>query len=102
MTELTFVNLFGQPVSVAPVKVARVAKPKEACHMGWLATGVSPKLIALGQQDPKFELDNFLRSAKREKIRVKPYFSYEAARNACDLAERFGWAGCQTLEKKVD
>lgn len=103
----SFVNIHGQAIDVTPVKSKRVAKPKEAHHDGWLATGVSPEAVAEARlyaaRDKKdFDLQSFLRNAKRQKIRTKPYFSASAAKEACELAEKAGWHACYSTEKKVD
>jgi hypothetical protein len=104
---LSFVNIHGQVVDVTPVKTKREPKTKEAHHDGWLATGVSPQAVAEGQRltigfGKEFDLQAFLRNAKREKIRTKPYFSASAAKDACELAEKAGWHACYPQEKKVD
>ena len=105
--ELSFVNVHGQVVDVTPVKAKRATKAKEAHHDGWLATGISPGAIERAKElatrtDKEFNLQFFLRTAKREKIRTKPYFSAAAAREACELAQKAGWHACYTTEKKVD
>ena len=101
MQALSFVNIHGQPVSlVAPKKAKPKAREREARHDGWLATGISPETLANKPVD--MDLLAFVRNAKRSKIRVSPYFSASAAREACVLAERAGWHDCRAHEKKVD
>ena len=107
MSGLVFVNLNGDVVDITKVKQKREVKPKEAHHDGWLATGVSPDGIAHGKrmaaaERKEFDLQVFLRNAKREKIRVKPYFNASAAQDACALAEKAGWMACYPVEKKVE
>ena len=106
-TAVAFVNIHGQAVDVTPVKQKRVTKEKEAHHDGWLATGVSPAAVEKAKEKAKFEkrdfdLQHFLRTAKREKIRTKPYFNESSARVACELAEKSGWMNFYTIEKKAE
>lgn len=104
---LEFVNIHGNAVDLTPPKTRRAKKVRDAHHDGWLATGVSPHAVEQAKAKAKalsnsFDLQFFLRTAKREKIRSKPYFSRGAANEACGLAERAGWLHCYTIERATE
>jgi len=105
MAELSFVNIFGQPVDTTPKKRTREKRESQAHHDGWLAMGISPTAMARftkEAQQPGVLMEDLLRNAKLEKIRAKPFFSAFAAREACDLAQKYGWYACRVVEKREE
>jgi hypothetical protein len=101
-----FFNIHGDPIDLtkaAPPKTKKAKADVVATHKGWLAVGFSPKQIDDARAhhrksggDEPFSQDSYMRKATPTKIRVQPYFSQEAAQQACALAERSGWLNTHT------
>lgn len=108
MTGLTFVNLRGESVSVAPIKAPTRPPPlRDAFHKGWQVVGFSPDHLAEAKRmhaaDPARKIDNklfdevaFMRTSKPRKVRSKAYEVYAAALDCADLARTAGWKSVST------
>ena len=101
MDALSFVNIFGMPVSTAPVKAKREKRVKEASHQGWFVYGVSPGAM-LQARRPGESDTSLLRRLKREKVRAQSFFSATTAGEFCELARKAGWMDVQVVEKKTE
>ena len=99
---MQFVNIHGDPVSLAPVSIKRETRKKEAHHDGWFVTGVPPNVVKDAQSRHGFSMDWFLRNTKRVKVAPKGYSSPGPAQALADMARKAGWLDIQIVEKKVD
>lgn len=125
MSTLTFVNIHGATVSVAPFK--QVARPRSAgpeqFHKGWRVIGIPPGAFESAKADRQREIADMLRwnerypaNAKKvpaeltyeafctvfkgKPVRNKPYEVIDAARVCKELAERAGWDRVELVEIK--
>jgi hypothetical protein len=117
---LSFVNLNGEPVSVAQKKVKkdRTQGPAEF-HKGWKVVGIPPgeyeraveentrqqaideKCNSEVRKDlPPYEV--WRNSAKLKPVRSKPYEIHEAADQCADLARKAGWDKVYVVEMKKE
>ena len=100
---LTFVNCNGEPVSVLPQKKPKAApRQREAKHEGWIVKGVPPEVFSKASQAKDFNAQEFLNTAKLEKVMAKKFGSSSAAYEMKNLAERYGWVACVVVELKVE
>jgi hypothetical protein len=113
-TELRYVNLAGEPVSLDPSLHARKREKKEpsSYHKGWRVLGLPKGAIEEARlhheaartdalrraQDDKsvkvpkaWDLEAWLRTCKKKSVRSKPYELLDAAEQCKTLAEKEGW-----------
>lgn len=123
---LTFVNIHGETVPVAPPGAAagmgsatKRAPAKTVTHgpgwqgsfhKGYLVVGFSPAQLAearrvhdlAARHSPDaqpFDEVEYMRSAKPRKVRAAPYQLCEAAEQCAEMARGAGWKMVQTIAK---
>lgn len=112
---LSYVNIYGRPVSVAPpIEVKKKARAQpDAYHKGWRVMGIPPGNLEKAQQEhikkardaekrgkpiADFDQGAWLAKAKKKPVRSKPYEVMTAAMQCKDLAERGGWLALELAE----
>jgi hypothetical protein len=119
--ELTFVNIFGEPVALDPKRHAKPKRPKkeqpESYHNGWRVQGIPPGALQeahkshlaeaeyqrqQGKESKAWDEQHWLMNAKRKALRSKPY-ELESAAAACKrLAQAAGWLRVEIVELKKE
>ncbi len=108
-----YVNINGKELDLGLAPAKKASKAKEGAdkfHKGWLAQGwrevdfadaTSKRAVEIaaarevGKTPPEpLTRAEFVRLNKPKKLRSQPYGIEEAARTACDMANRMGWFGC--------
>ncbi|MXN31021.1 hypothetical protein [Delftia sp. CH05] len=112
---LSYVNIHGRPVSVAPppeVKKKARAQP-DAFHKGWRVMGIPPGSLGKAQQEhikkardaekrgkpiADFDQGAWIAKTRKKPVRSKPYEVMTAAMQCKALAERGGWLALELAE----
>ncbi|MBN9410854.1 MAG: hypothetical protein J0H69_17050 [Burkholderiales bacterium] len=121
MSALNFVNVHGDPVSIAGAskKLKRPAKDPVSFHNGWRVIGIPPgaeeearrareaaartaRSEGLAKLPPEFDLEHWRMTFKKKPVRSKPYELESAARECKSLAEKAGWTFVEIEEKKLE
>lgn len=106
---LNFVNIHGQPVSVAPVKRQAASKAQAGdYHKGYRVVGFAPLRMASAQAEHErleeaaakasphykpqpWSADAYMARSKPSAVRSKPYELASAAEQCAEMARRSGW-----------
>lgn len=121
MTEVNFVNIHGETVSLERLAADKPKRPKkaqpESYHNGWRAQGIPPGALEearktaaaqasyermQGKQPKEWDEQHWLVNAKRKPVRSKPYEVPQAAYECKALAEKAGWLRVEVVELKRD
>jgi len=116
MKNLSFVNIFGQPLSIPPLsaeprphvfkraKTAGKRKKPANYHKGWRVVGVSPDQILAARRWYEanliiaFNEERWVNKADQKRARIENFESQEAARQYAELARRAGWKRVEVRE----
>lgn len=120
MKNLSFVNIFGQPLSIPPLsaeprplvfkraKTAGKRKKPANYHKGWRVVGVSPDQILAARcwheknRVSAFNEERWVNKARQKRARIENFESQEAARQYAELARRAGWKRVEVREIRKD
>lgn len=115
MEKLSFVNIYGQPLSI-PTAIQEPTRPKpkkrtvtrrqrsESYHKGWRVLGVSPEQVSAARWRHErdricpFNEARWIEKARPKRARDQDFESQEAAREYAALARQAGWHRVEVKE----
>jgi hypothetical protein len=113
-----FVNFLGQPVHEIAGSTVPTERRQEraAFHDGFAVTGIAPGKLEEAQRlheslrrramnsaqgmPPEWDAEAWIRTARRKRVRTKPYEIRSAAVLCAELATKAGWLGVEVIELK--